>query len=310
MSLRVVFMGSPAFAVPVLQALAAAGHEIVCVYSQPARPAGRGQALRPTPVQALAEARGYPVRTPKSLKKSESQAEFAALKADIAVVVAYGLILPKPVLEAPRLGCLNLHASLLPRWRGAAPIQRALMAGDRVTGVQVMRMDEGLDTGPVLLSKTIPIEPDDTAGALHDRLMGLGGALMVEAVRLVEAGEAQFIPQADDGATYAGKIEPAETRIDWTAPAREIDLKIRGLSPFPGAWFMLETPRGSERVRALDSRLGLGEGPPGALLDERLLVACGAGAVRLLTVQREGKAAMAALDFLRGAPLPAGVRLG
>lgn len=304
--MRLAFMGSPDFAVPTLAALIEAGHDIACVYSQPPRPAGRGKQERPTPVHAFAASRGLQVRTPKSLKKPEPQAEFAALNLDAAIVVAYGLILPKPILDAPRLGCFNLHGSLLPRWRGAAPIQRAIMAGDRITGVQAMRMEEGLDTGPVLATAKTPIEPDDTTRSLHDRLAALGAPLMVQTLAALERGEAKETPQTEEGATYAHKIIPAEARIDWTRPAREIDFHIRGLSPAPGAWFEL----GGVRVKALDSRLGQGSGAPGEALDDNLLIACGEGAVRLLTVQREGKAAMAGADFVRGNAIPAGFRLG
>lgn len=303
--LRIAFMGSPAFGLPALEALIAAGHEIACVYSQPPRPAGRGKQERKTPVHAFAEARGILVRTPKSLKRAEEQQAFAALELDLAVVVAYGLILPKAILDAPRLGCINLHASLLPRWRGAAPIQRAIMAGDRVTGVQVMRMEEGLDTGPILLSAETPIEFDDAAQSLHDRLSSLGAPLLAEGVSLIAGGQAHWTPQSEKGVTYAHKITPAETRIDWARPAREIDWRIRGLSPAPGAWFEMN----GARMKALMSRLGQGRGEPGEALDDNLLIACGEGAVRLLSVQREGKAAMSAADFLRGAPLAAGSRV-
>ncbi|OQW55798.1 MAG: methionyl-tRNA formyltransferase [Proteobacteria bacterium HN_bin10] len=298
-------MGSPAFALPTLEALIAAGHEIACAYSQPPRPAGRGKQERPTPVHAFAAQRGIDVRTPKSLKKSDEQAAFAALNLDVAIVVAYGLILPKPVLEAPKRGALNLHGSLLPRWRGAAPIQRAIMAGDRVTGVQVMRMEEGLDTGPVLASAETPIEFDDTTASLHDRLAAIGARLMVDTLAKLERGEVKETPQAAEGVTYAHKITPAETRIDWARPALEIDCMIRGLSPTPGAWFELE----GVRMKALNSRLAQGQGAPGEVLDDNLLVACGDGAVRLLTVQREGRGAMAAEVFLRGQPVRAGARL-
>ncbi|MGE3249915.1 MAG: methionyl-tRNA formyltransferase [Hyphomonadaceae bacterium] len=303
--MRIAFMGSPAFGLPALEALIAAGHEIACVYSQPPRPAGRGKQERKTPVHAFAEARGILVRTPKSLKRAEEQQAFAALELDLAVVVAYGLILPKAILDAPRLGCINLHASLLPRWRGAAPIQRAIMAGDRVTGVQVMRMEEGLDTGPILLSAETPIEFDDAAQSLHDRLSSLGAPLLAEGVSLIAGGQAHWTPQSEKGVTYAHKITPAETRIDWARPAREIDWRIRGLSPAPGAWFEMN----GARMKALMSRLGQGRGEPGEALDDNLLIACGEGAVRLLSVQREGKAAMSAADFLRGAPLAAGSRV-
>jgi methionyl-tRNA formyltransferase len=306
MALKIVFMGSPEFAAIALTALLDAGREIACVYSQPPRPAGRGQGERKTAVHALAEARGLSVRTPKSLKRAEAQAEFAALGADLAVVVAYGLILPKPVLDAPRLGAINLHGSLLPRWRGAAPIQRALMAGDAETGVQVMQMEEGLDTGPVLLTARTPIKAQDTAASLHDRLAALGAPLLVNALDVIERGRARFTPQAEDGVLYAHKLTPAEARIDWSASARDVDLKIRGLSPFPGAWFELN----GVRVKALFSQAEAGRGAPGVMLDDKLLIACGDGAVRLLRVQREGKAAMAAEDFLRGAPLAAGMRAG
>ncbi|MEZ5995020.1 MAG: methionyl-tRNA formyltransferase [Hyphomonadaceae bacterium] len=306
MTLRIAFMGSPAFGLPTLEALIGAGHQIVCVYSQPARPAGRGKQERPTPVAAFAAARGIEVRTPKTLKTAEAQAAFAALGLDLTVVVAYGLILPKAVLEAPRLGAINLHASLLPRWRGAAPIQRAIMAGDRVTGVQVMRMEEGLDTGPVLASAETGIDAGDTFATVHDRLSQLGAPLLADAVAQLERGAAMEAAQAGEGVTYAHKISPAESRIDWSRSAREVDCMIRGLSPAPGAWFELD----GVRVKALMSRLGQGgRAPPGEALDDELLIACGEGAVRLLTVQREGRAALPAQDFLRGQPVPAGTRV-
>jgi methionyl-tRNA formyltransferase len=310
MTLRLAFMGSPDFALPALAALIAAGHEIACVYSQPARPAGRGKIERATPVAEFARARGLTVRTPKSLRNAEAQAEFAALKLDAAIVVAYGLILPAPILDAPRLGAFNLHASLLPRWRGAAPIQRALMAGDRITGVQVMRMEEGLDTGPILASAETPIEPDDNAQRLHDRLAALGAPLLVETLAKLERGAIVEQPQAEEGVIYAHKITPTEARIDWRRPAREIDLQIRGLAPHPGAWFELPGGPTPLRIKALDSRLGQGSGAPGEALDDNLLIACGEGAVRLLEAQREGRAALAAEAFLRGTPVPAGFRLG
>lgn len=305
MTLRLAFMGSPAFALPALKALITAGHEVACVYSQPPRPAGRGKQERPTPVHAFAADAGIAVRTPKSLKRAEEQAAFAALKLDVAIVVAYGLILPKPILDAPALGAFNLHASLLPRWRGAAPIQRAIMAGDGVTGVQVMRMEEGLDTGPVLASAETAINADDTFGSLHDRLADLGAPLLIETLAKIERGEAIETPQAAEGVTYADKIRPAETRIDWTRPAREIDCMIRALSPAPGAWFELN----GVRVKALMSRLGQGEGAPGEVLDDTLLIACGAGAVRLERLQREGRAPLDADAFLRGQPVHRGDRL-
>lgn len=306
MSLRLAFMGSPAFGLPTLQALIDAGHQVVCVYSQPPRPAGRGKRERPTAVHEFAAARGIEVRTPKSLKRAEEQAAFAALNLDAAIVVAYGLILPKPILDAPRLGAFNLHGSLLPRWRGAAPIQRAIIAGDAVTGVQVMRMEEGLDTGPVLASAETPIDVDDTTASVHDRLAALGAPLMVEALARVARGDAVETPQAAEGVTYAHKITPAETRIDWSKSAREIDCAIRGLSPAPGAWFELN----GVRVKVLLSRVGQGEGAPGEVLDNKLLVATGAGAVRLLKLQREGRGALDAEAFLRGQNVAAGTRLG
>lgn len=306
MTLRLAFMGSPTFALAPLQALIEAGHEIACVYSQPPRPAGRGKQDRLTPVHAFAAARGLEVRTPKSLKRAEEQERFAALKLDAAIVVAYGLLLPKPILNAPRLGAFNLHGSLLPRWRGAAPIQRAIMAGDKVTGVQVMRMEEGLDTGPVLATAETAIDVDDNSSTVHDRVSALGARLLVETLAKIERGEAVETPQSDEGVTYAHKITPAETRIDWTKPAREIDCMIRGLAPAPGAWFEL----GGVRVKALHSRLGRGSGAPGEALDDQLLIACGESAVRLLRVQREGKGPMDAEAFLRGTPVEAGARLG
>ncbi len=262
---------------------------------------------RKTPIHQLAETLGLPVRTPRRLKNAEEQAAFAALGADLAVVVAYGLILPKPVLDAPRLGCLNLHGSLLPRWRGAAPIQRALMAGDTETGVQAMRMEEGLDTGPVLLSEPCRSRRTILRRTLHDRLAAVGAPLLVLAVALMETGEGRFTAQSAEGVTYAEKITPEEARIDWTRPAHEIDRKIRGLSPFPGAWFTLN----GVRVKALMSRAESGDGAPGEALDDNLLIASGVRrrAVRLLRVQREGKGAMAAEDFVRGTPVPAGAML-
>lgn len=305
MTLRLAFMGSPAFALPALAGLIEAGHEIACVYSQPPRPAGRGKQERPTPVHAFAAARGLEVRTPKSLKRAEEQEAFAALKLDAAIVVAYGLILPKAILDAPRLGAFNLHGSLLPRWRGAAPIQRAIMAGDRVTGVQVMRMEEGLDTGPVLATAETPIDFEDNISTLHDRLAGLGARLLIDTLEKVERGEAVETPQSEIGVTYAHKIIPAETRIDWTKPAREIDCMIRGLSPTPGAWFELN----GARMKVLHSRLGMGGGAPGEALDDGLLIACGDGAVRLLKVQREGRAPLETEAFLRGQAVPVGSKL-
>jgi methionyl-tRNA formyltransferase len=305
MPFRIAFMGSPTFALPTLQALIEAGHDIACVYSQPPRPAGRGKKDRPTPVHEFAAVRGIEVRTPKSLKKPPEQEAFAALNVDLAIVVAYGLILPKAILDAPKGGALNLHGSLLPRWRGAAPIQRAIMAGDAETGVQVMRMEEGLDTGAILSSAKTPIEFDDTTATLHDRLSAIGAFLLRDTLDKLERGETIETPQAEEGVTYAHKITPAETRIDWSRPAREVDFMIRGLSPAPGAWFELD----GARVKALLSRLGQGAGAPGEVLDDNLLIACGEGAVRLLTVQREGRGPLAADVFLRGQPVAAGARL-
>ena len=312
--MRLAFLGTPDFSVAVLAALVEAGHEIVCAYSQPPAPRGRGQALKPSPVHAFAEAHGIAVRTPASMRDPEEIAAFAALGADAAVVVAFGQILPGAVLDAPRLGSFNLHASLLPRWRGAAPIQRAVMAGDAVTGVEVMRMTEGLDEGPVLATATVRIGPLDTAGGVHDRLAAAAADLIVATLPEIEAGRAVETPQAQEGVTYARKIKTREARIDWARPAHEVDRKIRGLSPFPGAWFLLPTDRGEVRVKALlsaceDAEGSDAEGSPGAVLDDRLLIACGEGAVRLLRVQREGKAAQDAEVFLRGQAVAAGTRL-
>jgi methionyl-tRNA formyltransferase len=297
--MRVIFMGTPEFSVPALEAVAAA-HEVVAVYSQPPRPAGRGKALRPSPVQARAEALGLPVRHPVSLKGAEAQADFAALKADVAVVVAYGLILPEPVLQAPRLGCLNIHASLLPRWRGAAPIHRAILAGDRETGVCIMQMEAGLDTGPVLLRESLEIGPQETTAELHDRLSTLGARMIVQALGALPMPAE---PQAAEGVTYAAKIDKAEARVDWARPAAEVDRQIRGLSPFPGAWVEVA----GERVKLLRSRLAGGQGQPGQVLGG-FTIACGSGAVEVLEAQREGKRPMPAAEVLKGLVLPA--RLG
>lgn len=301
--MRIVFMGTPDFSVPVLEALVAAGHEIACVYTQPPRPAGRGQAERPSPVHARAAAMRVPVRHPKSLRSPEAQADFAALDADVAVVVAYGLILPLAVLDAPRRGCLNIHASLLPRWRGAAPIQRAIMAGDAETGVCIMQMDAGLDTGPVLLRHAIPIGAEETAGELHDRLSRLGAEAITEALARLDTLTAEAQPE--DGVTYAQKIDKAEARLDWTGAASHIDRQIRGLSPFPGAWTMI----GGKRVKILRSRVVQGSGKPGEVLSG-LTVACGTGAVEVTELQPEGKPRMAAEAFLRGARIVPGTILG
>ena len=295
--MRVVFMGTPDFAVPALDAIVAAGHEVAAVYCQPPRPAGRGQKDRPSSVQARATALGLTVRHPRSLKGAEEQAAFAALGADVAVVVAYGLILPQAVLDAPRQGCLNIHASLLPRWRGAAPIHRAVMAGDADTGICIMRMEAGLDTGPVLLQQSLLIGPTDTPGDLHDRLSALGADLIVQTLDRLPALPPQ--PQSGDGVTYAAKIDKAEARVDWTLPAVQVDRLIRGLSPFPGAWCLA----GDERVKLLRSRLADGSGAPGRVL-HGFTIACGTGAIEVLEAQRDGKRPMSAVEVLRGMVLP------
>ncbi len=296
--MRVVFMGTPDFAVRALDALIAAGHEIACVYTQPPRPAGRGKQDRLTPVHARAQERGLEVRHPASLRRAEAVAEFAALNADVAVVVAYGLILPQAVLDAPGLGCLNIHASLLPRWRGAAPIQRAIMAGDAETGVCIMQMQAGLDTGPVLAREVTGIGPEDTAAGLHDRLAALGAGLIVATLARLP----DLVPEAqpEAGVTYAAKIDKAEARVDWSRPAAEVDRQIRGLSPFPGAWCEVA----GERVKLLGSRLAEGRGAPGQVL-EGWTIACGTGAVEITRVQREGKRPLVAAEALRGMSLPA-----
>lgn len=304
--MRLAFMGTPDFAVPTLSALIAAGHEITCVYSQPPRRAGRGKALRPSPVQRAAEEAGLPVETPMRFRDTEVLEGFKALDLDAAVVVAYGQILPPAALAAPCLGCFNVHASLLPRWRGAAPIQRAIMAGDAETGVAIMQMEEGLDTGPVLAIARTVISPEDTAGTLHDRLAAMGAPLMVETLAEIEASRAIAHPQAAEGVTYAAKIDKAEARIDWTRKAAELDRHIRGLAPFPGAWCEIN----GERVKVLMCRPEPGEGVLGTALDDRLLIACGTGALRLTRLQRPGRAAGDAADLLRGFPVPAGDVLG
>lgn len=297
--MRVVFMGTPEFSVPTLTEIVSSGHEVVAVYTRAPKPAGRGQAERKSAVHEAAEGFGIPVFTPKSLKGLDEQGVFALHDADVAIVVAYGLLLPKAILEAPRMGCLNLHGSLLPRWRGAAPIQRAVMAGDAQTGVMVMQMDEGLDTGAVAVGEVIPIGPDMTAGELHDQMMRVGADLMGRALAALERGSLDFTPQPEDGVTYAKKIEKAESRIDWSLPAEEVHNHIRGLSPFPGAWFELELGGKPVRVKVLRSSLAKGSGAPGSVLGD-LTIACGSGAVRLVQVQREGKSAMDAATFLRG----------
>jgi methionyl-tRNA formyltransferase len=298
--MRIVFMGTPEFAVPTLAEIVARGHEVAAVYTRAPKPAGRGQAERRSAVHEAAAGFGLPIYTPKSLKNVDEQGTFAMHSADVAVVVAYGLILPLPILAAPLNGCLNLHGSLLPRWRGAAPIQRAVMAGDARTGVMVMKMDEGLDTGPVGLVDEMPIGPDTTSGELHDQMMLVGADLMSRALAALERGSLGFTPQSEDGVTYAKKIEKSEARIDWSRPATEVHNLIRGLSPFPGAWFELPLAGGAARIKVLRSTLADGKGAPGTILDN-LTIACGSGAVRLLQVQREGKAAMDAASFLRGA---------
>ena len=303
--MRVIFMGTPDFAVGVLDALIEADHDIAAVYTQPPRRAGRGKKERPTPVGARAAELGLEVRTPLNFRDAADREALAALNADVAVVVAYGLLLPQAVLDAPRHGCFNLHASLLPRWRGAAPIQRAIMAGDAETGVCVMRMEAGLDTGPVALTARTPIAAGDTAATLHDRLAEIGAPLMVEALAMLKAGTLTLTPQPEVG-VYAPKIDKAEAKIDWSRPAAEVDRTIRGLSPFPGAWFEL----GGERVKALLSVCADGAGAPGEAVDDALMIACGEGAVRLLRLQKAGKGALGATDFLRGTPVAAGEILG
>ena len=310
MPLRLVFMGTPDFAVPTLLELVGRGYEIAAVYTRAPKPAGRGMALQPSPVEREARRFELPVLTPSTLRTPESQAAFAAHGADAAIVVAYGLILPKPVLETPPLGCFNLHASLLPRWRGAAPINRAIMAGDAETGVMVMRMDEGLDTGDVAMSERVPIGENATAGEMHDVLARLGADLMARALAALERGGLQFTPQPEAGVTYAAKIAKAETRIDWTRPARAVHDHCRGLSPFPGAWFELGSEGSApSRVKVLRTALADGAGQPGQVLDDNLTVACGDGAVRLIDVQRSGRQPMKAEEFLRGTPVPAGTVL-
>ncbi|MCO4842485.1 MAG: methionyl-tRNA formyltransferase [Yoonia sp.] len=294
--MRIIFMGTPDFSVPVLDALVDAGHDIAAVYSQPPRPAGRGKKDRPSPVQARAEELGLTIRHPVSLKGGAEQAEFAAFNADIAVVVAYGLILPQVILDAPTHGCLNIHASLLPRWRGAAPIHRAIMAGDAQTGVCIMQMEAGLDTGPVLLRETLNIGTEETTGQLHDRLSQLGSASIVQAI--ADYGTLPPQIQSEVGITYASKIDKAEARVDWTKPATEVDRQIRGLSPFPGAWCMV----GDERVKLLGSRLADGSGKAGQVLFG-FTIACGTGAVEITTAQRAGKRAMPAMQTLQGLDL-------
>ncbi len=308
MPLRLIFMGTPEFAVPTLRALRDAGHEIVAVYTRAAKPAKRGLKLQPSPVELAAQARDIPVLTPTTLKTPGAVAEFRAYHADAAVVVAYGMILPQAVLDTPKLGCFNLHASLLPRWRGAAPINRAIMAGDAESGVMVMKMDAGLDTGDIAMAECIAITDEMTAADLHDALASLGANLMARAMGALERGELQLTKQPEVGTTYATKIEKAEARIDWSQPARVVLRHIHGLSPFPGAW--CEMPiEGETRVKILRCEFAEGSGAPGQLLDHRLTIACKEGAIRILQLQRAGKVPMKAEDFLRGAPLKPPARL-
>ncbi|MBT3305701.1 MAG: methionyl-tRNA formyltransferase [Alphaproteobacteria bacterium] len=305
--MRLVFMGSPDFSVPVLAALIEAGHEVVCVYSQPPRPAGRGQKEQRAPVHAFAEDRGLAVRTPETLKASPDQDEFRAWEADAAVVVAYGLILPAALIDAPRLGCWNVHASLLPRWRGAAPLQRAIMAGDTETGVSIMKMDAGLDTGPVLMSREIPLTSQTTAPDLHDALSEMGAALMVEALEVLATGEPTLSPQPEDGVTYAAKLRREEGRLDWQLPAVDLERQVRALNPWPGVWF----EHGGERIKVLAAVVAddSNGGTAGTAVDDALGVACGSGVLRLLRVCRAGKSTQDAATFIRGFPIPTGTAL-
>lgn len=299
MPLRLAFMGTPDFSVSILDALVAAGHEVVCVYSQPPRPAGRGQQLQASPVHRRADDMGIPVRTPKSLRKAEEQAEFAALNLDCAIVAAYGLILPQAILDAPRLGCINVHASLLPRWRGAAPIQRSILAGDAETGVTIMQMDAGLDTGAMLLKDALPITARMNAAELHDALAAMGARLMVEALPGIADGTLLPVPQPDEGVTYAAKLSKDEGRLDLTRPAPELDRQVRGLTPWPGTWVDLAN---GEKLKVLEVQAVDGSGAPGTLLDSGPTLACGQGALRLIRVQRPGKGPVDGAAFLRGYP--------
>ena len=303
--MRLIFMGTPDFAVPTLVELAARGHDIAAVYTRAPKPGGRGLDLKPTPVEREARRLSLPVHTPKTLKDEEAQQDLRALDIDAAVVVAYGLMLPKAVLDAPRHGCFNVHASLLPRWRGAAPINRAIMSGDAESGVTIMKMDEGLDTGAMAMAERMPIGADITAGELHDALSRLGADLMPRVLAAVERESLQLTPQPSTGVTYAEKIANTETRIDWSKTWKQVHDHIRGLSPFPGAWFEL----GGVRIKALRSTKGVGSGAPGTALDDRLTIACSDGAVRLTQVQRSGKQPMVAEEFLRGTPVKAGTRV-
>ncbi|MFY8093246.1 MAG: methionyl-tRNA formyltransferase [Niveispirillum sp.] len=306
MPLRLAFMGTPDFSVSILDALVAAGHEVVCVYSQPPRPAGRGQQLQASPVHRRADALNIPVRTPKSLRKAEEQAEFAALNLDCAIVAAYGLILPQAILDAPRLGCVNVHASLLPRWRGAAPIQRSILAGDADTGVTIMQMDAGLDTGAMLLKEALPITPRMNAADLHDALAAMGARLMVQALPGIADGSLLPMPQPDEGVTYAAKLSKEEGRLDLTRPAVDLDRQVRGLYPWPGTWVDLAD---GEKLKVLEVQPVDGAGAPGTLLDAGPTLACGEGALRLVRVQRPGKGPVDGASFLRGYPHRIGGKL-
>jgi methionyl-tRNA formyltransferase len=307
--MRIIFMGTPDFAVPTLSEIVGQGHEVVAVYTRAPRPAGRGMELTKSPVHLAAERFGLPVETPKSLRTEEAAALFARHQAEVAVVVAYGMILPRAILDVPALGCLNLHGSLLPRWRGAAPIQRAIMAGDAESGVMVMKMEEGLDTGPVGMVERVAITPEMTAQDLHDALMGLGADLMARALAALQRGSLSFRAQGEEGVTYAKKISKEEARIDWTRPAEAVRNHIHGLSPFPGAWFEADWGQGLTRVKLLRALVVAGAGLPGTVLDEAFTVACADGAIRPTLVQRAGKGPMSAAEFLRGAGLKVGVRL-
>jgi methionyl-tRNA formyltransferase len=306
MTLRLAFLGTPDFAARSLAEIAAADHEIVRVYTQPPRRRGRGQSEQKTPVHQLADVLGISVETPVSFKSPDIVEGFKALNLDVAIVVAYGQILNQGALDAPRFGCLNLHGSLLPRWRGAAPIQRAIMAGDSETGVQIMQMEAGLDTGPILMSQTVPISADDTAGSLHNKLRDVGALMWPRSLEALEAGRLEPVPQSEDGATYARKITAAEARINWSQSAQSLACHVRGLSPFPGAWFELVTEKGPVRVKILMARCESGSGAPGSVLDDSLLIACGTGALRLMRLQRQGKGPMDAADFLRGTSISPG----
>ena len=308
--MRIAFLGTPAFAIPTLAALLDAGHDIAAVYTRAPKPGGRrGLDLTPSPVQVFAEAQGLSVRTPKTLRDDDAAAHFVALGIEAAVVVGYGVLLPAAILALPEHGCLNLHPSLLPRWRGAAPIQRPIMAGDVETAAAIMRMEEGLDTGPICLEERVPIPPDATAAEMHDMLATLGARLMVEALRRIDEGTLACRPQAEDGVLYAPKIDKVEARIDWTRPAREVHNLIRGLSPFPGAFFEADLGKGMERVKVLRSRLSSERGEPGRTLDHALTVGCGNGSVTLVEIQRAGKGRMSADLYLRGTKVAAGTVL-